>query len=143
MDLKGIVGIKGKSGLFKIISGDKARVIIVESFEDKKRFPATDPYGISQLDTVTVYANDGQINIVDIFQNMLDKESEHPVPDSKVDQKILKDYFKIVAPDYDEDKVYGSDIKKIVSWFHILKEKHYFDVTENKPEPTENTEPQE
>src|ERR1035438_9181457 len=127
MDLKNIVGLKGKSGLFKVISSETARVMIVESFEDKKRFPVTDMYGISQLDGTTVYTHDEDtsIKLVDIFNNIKEIESQNPVPDPKADPKVLKEYFKLVAPDFDEERVYGSDIKKIISWYIILKGLHF------------------
>jgi|ERR1035437_8896552 hypothetical protein len=134
MDLKGIVGLKGKGGLFKIISSKEAKIIIVEALDDNKRFPVPDPYGISQLESITVFGQGEDLRLSDIFKNIKSIESEHPVPDPKGDDKAIITFFKLAAPDYDVNKVYTSHIKKMLSWYIILNEKHYFD------EPDTNTE---
>jgi hypothetical protein len=134
MDLKGIIGIKGKGGLFKIISHPDAKVIIVEALEDNKRFPVTDPYGISQLDSITIFSTGDDLNLSDIFRNIKNIESQNPVPDPKGDEKAIVEYFRTVAPDYDANKVYNSHIKKIISWYIILNKKHYFEELDNKTE---------
>lgn len=141
MDLKGIVGLKGKSGLFKIVSAPEARVIIVESFEDGKRFPFNDPYGVLSLETTTVFTHDDSMKLEDIFLNIKNNESQNPVPDIKSDPKVLKKYFRTVAPDFDEEKVYGSDIKKIISWYIILKGRNFFAESDSKSETDSELDP--
>ena len=118
MDLKGIISITGMSGLYKVVAQAK-NGFIVESLADKKRFPISSSQRISALEDISVYAQDEDVPLSKIFLSM--KENTDTFPDGKADIKALAAYFKAVLPHYDEERVYTSDIKKIINWFSILK----------------------
>jgi hypothetical protein len=120
MSLEGIVSIAGFGGLFKVISSNK-NGIIVESIEDKKRMLAYSHYKISALSEISIYTQSDNTALADVLKNIYKKENKGKVSiDVKDDPKTLKKYFKEILPEYDEERVYFSDIKKIISWYNIL-----------------------
>ena len=120
MKLKGILAISGYKGLFKHISEGK-NAIIVESLEDKTRMPAYSAYKISSLEDISVYTEDEDVNLGEILNKIFEKENGGPCPDHKSPPEELKQYFALILPNYDQDRVYVSDIKKIFNWYNILQ----------------------
>jgi hypothetical protein len=139
MDLSKIIHIQGTSGLQKVIS-QSDKVVIAESLIDKKRMPVTNGYGVIQLDMVTVYSHrdeDG-IGMSEIFKAIHDRAATEPLPDKKAIDLAFKDYFRACVPDYDEARVYASTIKKILSWYTLLKDTGFS--FEDTPEEIANKE---
>ncbi len=118
-DLK-IISISGKSGLFKLLTTTKSG-IIAESLKDKKRV-MTPFTNVSALDEIAIYTLDEEIPLWQVFKKIAEKEAFKPAIDHKSDKNALISYFKEVLPDYDEERVYPSHIKKIVQWYNILQE---------------------
>jgi hypothetical protein len=118
--LKGILAISGKPGLFKLITNAK-NSIIVESLVDGKRMPAYATSKISSLEDISIFTLDGDVKLADVFAAIFEKELN--VNTKKASSKELKDVFKRALPDFDEDRVYVSDIKKVFAWYNLLKEK--------------------
>jgi len=117
--LKDILAISGYSGLFKLVSQAKNSVI-VESLVDGKRLPAFGASKISALEDISMYTTDGDILLGFVFAEIFDKGMDI---DPKSDPKTLKAAFKEAVPNFDEDRVYASDIKKVFVWYKLLKEK--------------------
>ncbi len=117
--VKDILAISGYSGLFKLVSQAKNSVI-VESLIDGKRMPAYATSKISALEDISMYKMDGDILLGEVFCVIFEKDLDI---DPKIDPKGLKEAFKQVVPDYDDDRVYVSDIKKVFAWYRLLKEK--------------------
>ena len=120
MDLKEILSISGYGGLFKYISQGR-NGIIVEGLEDKKRMNAFSHYKVSSLSDIAIFSDSGEIPLRKVFKIILETENGGPAFGGKIDEKKLKDYFSKILPDYDRDKVYVSDIKKVVGWYNILQ----------------------
>ncbi|WP_010417630.1 DUF5606 domain-containing protein [Anaerophaga thermohalophila] len=118
--LKGILAISGKPGLFKLITNAK-NSIIVESLIDGKRMPAYTSSKISSLEDISIFTLDGDVKLADVFASIFEKNLK--VEPKKASSNELKNAFKEALPDYDEERVYLSDIKKVFSWYNILKEK--------------------
>jgi hypothetical protein len=137
MNLKEIVSIAGKSGLFKIISQTKNGVI-VESLVDGKRFPAFVHDRMSSLEEISVFTTAEDRPLKDIFIAIRDKENRGKAIDSKSDNNVLKKYFAEVVPDFDQERVYVSDIKKIIAWYNQLQQHDLLDFDkEADSEPSE------
>lgn len=117
--VKDILAISGYSGLFKLVSQAKNGVI-VESLIDGKRMPAYTSAKISALEDISMYKMDGDILLGEVFSEIFEKDMN---VDPKSDAKALKAAFKEVVPDFDEECVYVSDIKKVFAWYRLLKEK--------------------
>ncbi len=120
MDLSKLLSVSGKNGIFKMIAQSK-NAVIVESLIDKKRFPAYASDKISILEDINIYTNEKEVLLKEVFQKIYNKESGRPSINHKSDNETLKKYFEQVLPDYDRDRVFVSDIKKIIKWYNILQ----------------------
>ncbi|MFB9842518.1 DUF5606 family protein [Mucilaginibacter ginsenosidivorans] len=124
MNLRGIVAVAGKPGLWKALAQNKTGFIL-ESLDVQKIKLVVNlsTAKIAALDEITIFGDEEDIRLVDIFERMKTLKS---VPDAKADGKVLRQLFREVAADHDEEKVYASDMKKIVSWYHIMKDMPLF-----------------
>jgi len=117
MEYGKMIAVTGLSGLFELISS-KNDGAIVRSLEDKTtRFVASRVHNFSHLESIEVYTTRENVNLIEVFQAM--KASKKALPDVK-DAKALKAYFAEVFPSLDQERVYTSDLKKMVKWFDIL-----------------------
>lgn len=133
MDLSEILSISGKPGLYKMVSQTK-NSLVVESLEDKKRFPAFSSERISALDDISIYTEDGDAPLREVMQKIAEKENKGQCISHKEDNDELKVYFKQILPHYDEDRVYVSDIKKVFRWYNTLQKLNLLEVLEEKEE---------
>jgi len=131
MNLRGLVSVSGKPGLYKIIGQNKSGFVL-ESLDAQKIKLVVNlsTAKLASLEDITVFGEDDDLKLVDIFTKMKESAS---VPDPKADGKALRSFFNEVAPGHDEEKVYASDMKKIITWFNIIKELPLFN------ESAENT----
>ncbi len=129
--LKGILSISGQSGLFKLVAESKNN-IIVESIETKKRLPVYSTAKVSALEDIAIYTLEGDTPLKDIFKAISEKEDGGTALSHKASGNELKNYFEKVVPDYDKDRVYVSDIKKVLLWYNTLHENEMLDFTEQE-----------
>ena len=124
MNLRGIVAVSGKPGLFKLVGQNKVGYIL-ETLDDKKTKTVVNITNtkLASLEDITVYGEEDEIKLADILAKMAAKGD---APDSKGDAKALESYFAEVAPGYDTEKVYASDMKKIVNWYSMIKDMPLF-----------------
>ena len=120
MILKDIMSISGEPGLFRFIAQGK-NAIIVEHLETKKRRSAYGSAKVSSLEDIAIFTKKEDIPLGKIFDLIHEKENGGPTVDSKVDGSKLKIWFEGILPEYSKDKVYTSDIKKVVLWYNILQ----------------------
>ena len=133
MDLKGILSIGGYSGLYKLIKQSK-NGFVVESLADKKRMQTFATSKISTLEDIAIYTETGEISLKDVFKKIFEKEGGKQTISHKSKPEELKNYFAEVLPDYDRDRVYVSDIKKVVNWYNQLVDLGMIDLEEEKEE---------
>ncbi len=129
--LKDILAISGQAGLFKMVSQSK-NAIIVESLVDGKRIPAYASARISALEDISVYTYEGDVKLTDVFKNISEKESGGAALDAKASNDSLKNYFAQILPNYDKERVYVSDIKKIISWYNLLQAASMLDFSKSE-----------
>jgi hypothetical protein len=132
MDLSKILAISGKPGLFKVVSQLK-NAVLVESLVDQKRFPAFAHDKISSMEEIAVFTTEEDKPLKDVLKMIHDKQDGKPAIDAKSGDRELKEFFALVVPDYDRERVYISDIRKIISWYNLLLEHNLLDFSE-KPE---------
>lgn len=119
MDYNKIVSVTGMPGLFELLSS-KSDGAVVRSLDDNTtRFVSTRQHNFSHLESIEVYTTKENSNLAEVFEAM--KRSEEKIPDAKADNKILKAYFEKIFPDLDFERVYASDMKKMIKWFHIIE----------------------
>lgn len=139
MDLSKILSISGKNGLYKLITQGK-NSFIVESLEDGKRVPAFSHDGIATLDNISMFTTDEDVSLTTILQTIFKKENGAETPAILNDNAKLKKYFEEVLPNYDQERVYVSNIKKVLSWYNILVKHNLIDLEEIKEVSNEKIE---
>ena len=134
MDYNKIVSVTGLAGLYELLSS-KSDGAVVRSLEDNStKFVSTRLHNFSHLESIEVFtikSADGNTNLAELFQAM--KKSTEKIPDAKADNKALKAYFEKVYPGLDFERVYASDMKKMIKWFQIL-EKNKIEIKLKSPE---------
>jgi ribosome-interacting GTPase 1 len=119
MEYNKLVSVTGLPGLFELLSS-KSDGAVVRSLEDNStKFVSTRQHNFSHLESIEVYTTKDNTTLAEVFEAM--KKSEEKVPDTSADAKTLKSYFEKVYPDLDFERVYTSDMKKMVKWFHIIE----------------------
>jgi len=133
MNLKDILAISGMSGLYKFVSQGRNGVII-EGLVDKKRMNASSSARVSALEDIAIYTDDKELPLKEVLRRIFQKESGKETIDPKSTNDKLKKYFEEVVPDYDREKVYVSDIKKLLGWYNILLSQNMIDLVEDAKE---------
>ena len=138
--LKDIISISGKGGLYKLVA-QSGKGIIVESFDDQKRMMVDQHYQVSSLSDIAIFTETEEKPLQTVFQNIYEIENgqltkvTHKSPNDE-----LKNYFEKVLPDYDQDRVYVSDIKKVIKWYNILQENKVLEFDKEKTTEPKETE---
>ncbi|WPP49413.1 DUF5606 family protein [Catalinimonas niigatensis] len=143
MDLKDIASISGKGGLFHIVKPTRSGVIVESLDEQKKKLVVGANHRVSVLKEVSIYTTDaeGSVPLEEVFKKIHEEFGDDPGVDTS-DAEELKAFTKHIIPEYDEERVYPSDMKKLVSWYSILL-KNAPEVFEKKEETTETEEKSE
>jgi len=133
MEYSKIVSVTGLPGLFELIN-TKSDGAIVRSLDDKTtRFASSRIHNFSHLETIEVYTVSDNVNLAEVFQAM--EKNSGSLPDTKDNNEIRK-YFEKVYGDIDFERVYSSDLKKMIKWFEVLK-KNNVEIKLSEPEPEE------
>lgn len=127
--LKEILSISGKPGLYKLVN-NTANAIIVESILDGKRFAAYSNSKIISLEDISIYTENEDIPLKDVLKRMFEKENGAPVFSHKEPTEKIIAYFEEVLPEYDKDRVYVSDMRKIIQWYNLLTDKKMLNFSE-------------
>ncbi|MEJ7586006.1 MAG: hypothetical protein WKI04_00450 [Ferruginibacter sp.] len=118
MEYNRLVSVTGLGGLYELMSS-KADGGIVKSLEDKTtKFVSTRLHSFSHLESIEVFTTKDNVNLVEVFAAM--KNNAEPLPDGKADANAIKAYFEKVYPEMDFERVYSSDMKKMVKWLSLL-----------------------
>lgn len=134
MSLDKILSISGKPGLYKIVTQTRTG-FVAESLIDKKRVTVNINSNVSVLSEIAVYTLKEELPLKEVLKKIKDKEAGKTTSISHKDSKEqLEEYFFAVLPDYDEDKVYASDIKKIIQWYNILQQNDLLEALETEAE---------
>lgn len=122
MDLSNILTISGKNGLFKVVTQAKNSVI-VESLADGRKLPVFPSDRSSSLEDISIFTLEEDMPLKDVLLKIFEKEDGKPSMDPRSAPAELAAHFETVLPDYDKERVYHSDIKKVYTWYGILLEK--------------------
>ena len=142
MDLTKIVSISGKPGLF-LVSGQGKNSVVVESLLDGKRFPAFAQDRMSSLEEISIFTTTEDMPLKQVFKNIHEKMGETlDFEAKKLSTDELKEKFGEVVPDFDEEAVYPSDMKKVFNWYKLLSEKEMLDFTEEEVEEEKEETPE-
>jgi hypothetical protein len=120
IDLTGIISISGQPGLYKIVAQSK-NGIIVEGLTDKKRINVYSSTKVSTLSDISMFTTGDDKPIEEIMTSIFEKEKGGAAVDNKADDKAVEKYFSEILPDYDKDRVYVSNMRKLFSWYNTLQ----------------------
>lgn len=142
--LKTILSISGKPGLFKLVSHGK-NMLIVESLADQKRVPAYAKDKVISLGDIAIYTDEAEVPLHEVLTNVKNKENGQTssLNPSKAKPDELRAYMAEVLPNFDRDRVYPSDIKKLITWYNLLINAGITDYTPEEPQTAEGDQPEE
>src|SRR3954466_7124904 len=130
MEYSKIISVTGLGGLYEL-AGSKTDGAIVRSLEDNtSKFVSSRVHNFSHLESIEVYTTGQNVKLVDVFKAM--RDSSEAIPAGR-DNNALKKYFQVAFPEMDFERVYASDMKKMLRWFEILKDKVEFKLS-NQPD---------
>ena len=138
MSLEKVLAISEKPGLFKLITQTRSG-LVAESLIDGKRISVNLRNNISLLSEIAIYTLTEEVPLINVLQNIKVKENgARTSVGHKESKDKLEEYFFSILPDYDEDRVYVSDIKKVIRWYNILEQNKMLDILdESNPEEEE------
>ncbi len=139
MEYNKLISVTGFSGLFELVTSKTDGAIIRSLEDDTTKFVSNRQHQFSHLESIEVYTDDDNVNLADIFNAMTELNIELP---SEKDNKAIRAYFEKVYPKMDFEKVYNSDMKKMVRWFTLIK-KHEIEIKLTELEEEENDEKEE
>ena len=119
MSLEKILSISGKPGLYQLKSQTR-NGFLAESLIDGKKISVSTRHNVSLLSEIAIYTLTEEVPLADVFSKISEKENGGAAINHKSSKDELEEYFFNVLPDYDEDRVYASDIKKVVQWYNLL-----------------------
>ena len=137
MNLEKILAISGKPGLY-VLKVQTRTGFVAESLLDGKKITENLKSNVSLLSEISIYTYDGEKPLTEVMQRIATKENKGQAISHKEDNATLAAYFKEILPDYDEERVYPSDIKKVLNWYNTLQAKGL--VTDLAPAAAEATE---
>jgi len=122
MEYREIVAVTGLGGLYQLLT-TKSDGAIVRSVADKStKFISARQHNVTPLESIEVYTTGENVRLQQVFQKMQEHEATIPLADAKsADNKGIKKYFKSIFPEFDEERVYVSDMKKMLKWYELLK----------------------
>ncbi|MEZ4909368.1 MAG: DUF5606 domain-containing protein [Saprospiraceae bacterium] len=132
MDLKKIIAVSGLPGLYNLVATKNNGLIVADIDSGKTKFCSVREHQFTPMETVAIYTEDDTIDIISVFKNIQKNIAELPSPNAS--HSDLKKYFSIIIPDYDRDRVFHSDMKKVIKWFNFLNERN---LLANSPGGTE------
>lgn len=139
MKLSEIATVSGKGGLFKIVAPTKSGVILESLDEAKTKLVANTSSKLSLLHEISIYTTtkEGTVPLKQVLRKIHDEYKEDPGVDANSDSSELKAFLKSVLPEFDENRVYTSDIKKLVKWYEIILKYAPEIIALDDPEATE------
>ena len=140
MNLEGIISISGLPGLYKVV-GHLKNGIIVESLTDNPRVPVSSnsQQQVSTLKDMGMFTAGDNKPVSEIMKTIFEKETGGPCIDHKADEKEIVAYFEGLVPDYDKERVYPSNMRKLFNWYNILQHTGNLKAAEENTEATDDT----
>ena len=139
MKLDKVMSISGKPGLYELKAQTRGG-FVAESMLDGKKITVNLRHNVSLLSEIAIYTYTEEVPLREVFQKIKEKENGGEAINHKESKDKLEGYFSEVLPDYDEDRVYASDIKKIVQWYNLLISKGFDDFSEPEEKSTDEEE---
>lgn len=123
MDLKNLIAVSGLSGIYRMAANRSNGLIIEDVQSGKRRFASSRKHQFTPLESISIFTDDGDsLELKKVFRNMKQQQGDNPPPAASAKAGELQEYFAEVLPNYDRDRVFNGDIKKVIKWFNYLDE---------------------
>ena len=142
MELDKVLSIVGKPGLYELKAQTRGG-FIAQPIGGGKKIAVNVRHNVSLLSEIAIYTYGEEVPLKEVFQKIKEKENGGEAISHKESQAKLQDYFREVMPDFDQDRVYANDIKKIIQWYNLLTSNGVTDFTAESSEESESTEEEE
>ncbi|GGZ58610.1 DUF5606 family protein [Mesonia mobilis] len=142
MSLEKVLAISGKPGLYELKAQTRGG-FVAESLADGKKISVNVRHNVSMLSEIAMYTYTEEVPLRAVFEKIAEKEDGKEAISHKESKAKLEEYFKEILPEYDEDRVYASDIKKVFQWYNILVNAGITDFSEPEAEAKEETSSEE
>jgi len=139
MGLEKVLSISGKPGLYELTAQTRGG-FVAKSITEGNKISVNVRHNVSLLSEIAVYTYTEEVPLGTVFQKMYEKEDGKPAIDHKASKKDLESYFAEVLPDYDVERVYQSDIKKIIQWYNLLVTNGFTDFSKEEKETDKSEE---
>ena len=125
MNIKDIIAVSGVPGLNKLVNSRNNGLVVEDLDTGRSKFYSIRKHQFTPLETVAIYTMMDTVELKEVFKTMMERSDELPIVSVKAPAQEITTYFEEILPDYDRDRVYLSDIKKIIKWYNKLKEKGF------------------
>ena len=125
MKLNNILAISGLPGLYELTANRPNGLLVSPLEGGKNKFCPSRKHQFTPLETVAIYTWADTVDLKDVFKTMMEKSADLPLPSHKESNDVLRAYFEEIVPEYDKDRVYPNDIKKVLKWYNSLDGKGY------------------
>ena len=131
MNLEKLVAVSGMPGLYRIAANRNNGLIVEDLITGKRKFAPSRKHQFTPLESIAIFTDDGDsTELKNVFRNMLQQKADNPPVSPNAASEALLEYFADILPNYDPDRVFPSDIKKVIKWFNFLTEQGLLDDTE-------------
>jgi len=139
MKLDNLIAVSGLSGIYRMAANRSNGLIIEDVKTGKRRFASSRKHQFTPLESIAIYTDDGDsTELKNVFRNMLQQQEDNPPPSgSGTSSEALHEYFADVLPNYDRDRVFTGDIKKLVKWFNYLNDSGLIDANDDEAQDEE------
>lgn len=134
MNIEEFVAVTGMAGLYKMVVNRNNGLIIEDLDNGKKRFASSRKHQFTPLASIGIYTLTDTTELKEVFRRMLETLEANPPVGVKSSPEEISTYFKTILPDYDEDRVYLSDIKRVIKWFNFLNDRQLLSLEEEATE---------
>lgn len=132
MNLSNVLAVSGLPGLYELASNRPNGLLVTPIEGGKSKFCSSRKHQFTPLETVAIYTWSDTTELKNVFRSMTDKLQEVPLPDLKGGKEVLNAYFEQVLPEFDRERVYPNDIKKVVKWYVALEAQGYLSDTDEE-----------
>lgn len=139
MELDKLVAISGRSGIYRMAANRPNGLVVEDLDTGKKTFVSGRIHQFTPLESISIYTStaDETVELKTVFRRMLQMKEDFPPVDAKASAEEVRDYFEEVLPEYDRDRVFVSDIKKLLKWFEFLNERDMLKLASEEEEEAE------
>jgi hypothetical protein len=132
MNLSNVLAVSGLPGLYELAANRPNGLLLIPIEGGKSKFCSSRKHQFTPLETVAIYTWSDTVELKNVFNSMTVKIQEVPLPDLNGGRDVLNSYFEQILPEFDRERVYPNDIKKVIKWYLALEAQGYLSATDEE-----------